>query len=235
MAEQSKAVQVLSPEQEQERLELLRNYHPQDHLAKWMAYNKQTNRSQEVVYYPASWRLYELSLRYPLANFDNEIYHMDPEKDFVIVRSRLYFGDEYSKSPKRAQAFKQGKLSELDRVETKAMARAARNFGIGTEHALDFDDLEADSTGVQPASNGHAVTVVEADKPALPAPKAHDIMDLYERGKVAGLWEKETFYATASSILNAVVSRENLKQLSPEQVNLLAQAIDEEQRDASVA
>ena len=35
---------------------------------------------------------------------------------------------------------KQGKLSELDKIETAAMAGAARNFGIGTEYALEIDE-----------------------------------------------------------------------------------------------
>lgn len=167
MAEQTKAVstQVFSPEQEAERLRLLTNYHAQDHLARWNAYDKQAGKNREVVYYPAVWRLYELNLRYPIANFDCDIVHMDAEKDFCIVRARLYLGTDFAVSPKRAVAHKQGKLSELDKVETKAMARAARNFGVGTEHALDMDDLEADSVGIQPAGNGHAVTVVEADTP----------------------------------------------------------------------
>lgn len=169
MDEQTKAVatQVFSPEQEAERLRLLSNYHAQDHLARWMAYDKQANSKREVVYYPAAWRLYELNLRYPVANFDCDIVHMDAEKDFCIIRARLYLGTDFATSPKRAVAHKQGKLSELDKVETKAMARAARNFGVGTEHALDMDDLEADAVGVQSASNGHAVAVVEADKPQV--------------------------------------------------------------------
>ena len=176
MAEQTKAVstQVFSPEQEAERLRLLTNYHAQDHLARWNAYDKQAGKNREVVYYPAAWRLYELNLRYPIANFDCDIVHMDAEKDFCIVRARLYLGTDFAVSPKRAVAHKQGKLSELDKVETKAMARAARNFGVGTEHALDMDDLEADFVGTQPAGNGHAVTVVEADKPKDQA--LHDLV-----------------------------------------------------------
>ena len=38
---------------EQERLRFLSNYHPQDHLVKWVARDKNTGLSREVVYYPA--------------------------------------------------------------------------------------------------------------------------------------------------------------------------------------
>lgn len=174
MAEQ--ALVIFTPEAEKERLTLLANYHPQDHLAKWLAFDKASGRKVEVVYYPAAWRLYELNLRYPLANFDCEIVHMNEEKDFVIVRARLYLGADYQASPKRAQAYKQGKLSELDRVETKAKARAARDFGIGTEHALDMDEAESDAVNSERAS-GAKVNVVEADKPALPAPQDVSVDD----------------------------------------------------------
>src|SRR5947209_7491760 len=80
---------VPSSELEAQRIELLRAYNPHDHLANWTAFDKRTNRTQTVIYYPAAWRLYELSLRYPNANFSSDIIHMDAEKDFVIVRARL--------------------------------------------------------------------------------------------------------------------------------------------------
>jgi hypothetical protein len=83
----------------------------------------------------------------------------------VIVKARLYLGASYDASPKKAEAYKQGKLTELDRVETKAKARAARDFGIGTEHALDMDDLEAGSVeGSAEPTNGNGLRVVNADK-----------------------------------------------------------------------
>jgi hypothetical protein len=87
---------------------------------------------------------------------------MDIEKDFVIVKARLYLGAAYDLSPKKAEAHKQGHLTELDRVETKAKARAARDFGIGTEHALDMDDLEAGA--VEGSVEAPKVRVVNADK-----------------------------------------------------------------------
>lgn len=164
------AVAVRQPtELEAQRLELLKSYNPHDHLATWTAFDKRSNRTQTVIYYPAAWRLYELSLRYPNANFSSDIIHMDAEKDFVIVRARLYLGNDYNASEKRAEAHKQGRLTELDRVETKAKARAARDFGIGTEHALDMDDLE--SATIQQVNPVNSVNIVEAETPRLPAPK----------------------------------------------------------------
>ena len=93
-----------------------------------------------VKYYPANWRLYELNLKYPTAKFDIDIIHMDVERDFCIVRARLYIGDTYKSSQRRAVAHKQGKLTQLDKCETQAKARAARDLGISTELALDMDD-----------------------------------------------------------------------------------------------
>ena len=88
---------------------------------------------------------------------------MDLEKDFVVVRARLYLGTNYETSPKRAEAHKQGKLTELDKVETRA--KAVRDFGVGTEHALDMDDDEASLVEPVVSSNTpHAVKVVEAGK-----------------------------------------------------------------------
>lgn len=121
---------------EAQRQQLLANYSAKDHLMTW-----QDKKNKRVDYYPAGWRLYELSLRYPTANFTSDIFHMNEERDFVIVKVRLFLGADYEMSPKKAEAFKQGRLSELDKVETKAKARACRDFGIGTELALDFDDV----------------------------------------------------------------------------------------------
>ncbi len=165
------AITIIEPTVlDQERVKLLSNYHAQDHLAKWMAFDKRQSKNVEVIYYPAAWRLYELSLRYGDANFSCEIAYMDAEKDFVIIKARLYLGASYEASPKKAEAYKQGRLTELDRVETKAKARAARDFGIGTEHALDMDDLEAGS--VEGGAESPKVKVVNSDKPSSVQPSS---------------------------------------------------------------
>ncbi|MBV9691072.1 MAG: hypothetical protein JO202_15345, partial [Ktedonobacteraceae bacterium] len=58
-------------------------YNPRDHLVKLKT------RNGEVDYYPAAWRLYELNLRHPDANFRSEILHFDLERNFVIVKCTL--------------------------------------------------------------------------------------------------------------------------------------------------
>lgn len=168
-------VQVYNPDKQ--RVDLLATYNPHDHLVSWTAYDSRLKRNATVLYYPAAWRLYELSLRYPNANFSSDIIHMNDERDFVIVRARLYLGASYEASDKKAEAYKQGKLSELDRVETKAKARAARDFGIGTEHALDMDDAEASSIVEKPETGRVVVEAVDERNPRqLPQPqKLEDI------------------------------------------------------------
>ncbi len=109
-------------------------FNPQDHLVKI----KSKDGSQKD-YYPAAWRLYELSLKYPNANFSSEVLYFDVEKNTCLVKVRLYLGADYAQSDKKAEAHKSGPYTNLDKVETAAMARAARNFGIGTEYALEFE------------------------------------------------------------------------------------------------
>lgn len=145
----------------EERLQKLREYNAREHLKKWPAFNKQTGLTETVEYYPAAWRLYELSLKYPLANFSIEIVHMDPAKDLIVLKARLFFGEVYEKSSKRAEALKQGRLSNIDKVETAAKARAARDFGIGTEHALDMEDaaIEGAVVGSSLVADSQGATV----------------------------------------------------------------------------
>lgn len=100
-------------------------------------------------YLPASWRLYELRLRFPTITLESEIVHMDVEHNLVIVKAWIFDGATYAESTRRASAFKQGLLSALDKIETGAKARAARDFGIGTEYALDMEVEDGDQ-----AANG---------------------------------------------------------------------------------
>ena len=113
---------------------LINDYNPQEHLVKI----KSKDGSMKD-YYPASWRLYELSLKYPNANFSSEVLYFDVEKNTCLVKVRLYLGADYELSDKKAEAHKSGPYTSLDKVETAAMARAARNFGVGTEYALEFE------------------------------------------------------------------------------------------------
>jgi hypothetical protein len=126
---------------EGERLQALETYNPRKHLIKI----KSKDGSLKD-YLPAIWRFYELDLRFPDHTFDIEIIHLDPERDFVVVKAWLFLGLDKENTTKRASALKSGKLSLLDKVETSAKARATRDFGIGLEYALEFDEIE-----VQPA------------------------------------------------------------------------------------
>jgi len=91
-------------------------------------------------YLPANWRIYELRLKHPNITIESEIVHMDPEHNLVVVKAWIFDGKTYAESERRASAYKQGLLSALDKVETGAKARAARDFGISTELALDMDE-----------------------------------------------------------------------------------------------
>lgn len=111
-------------------------YNPHDHIKTWQAYNKKSQRNETVRHYPTEYRLYELSMLYPDANFESVLMHLNEEADFVVVQVRLYIGPDYETSIKKTTAFKQGKLSEIDKVESAAQSRCCRNFGISTAHAL---------------------------------------------------------------------------------------------------
>ena len=114
-----------------------KSYNPRDHLVQI--------RTKEGLkdYYPAAWRLYELNMRYPNANFRSEIIHMGVERNFVIVKCTLYLGNgDPDLASRKTEALKQGLLSHLDKVETAAKARCARDLGISTELTLDIEDGE---------------------------------------------------------------------------------------------
>lgn len=134
--------QLESADQKAARLKRLAEYDASKHINEWEKFDKLQNQKVTIRYYPAAWRLFELHLRYPYANFSSEIYLCDRESDIVVVKCHLYLGPSYELSPKKAEAYKQGRLSMLDKIETAAKARCARDFGIGTEHALDIEDAE---------------------------------------------------------------------------------------------
>src|SRR5450755_1732504 len=124
---------------DEERLKTLEAYNPVEHLI-----SVGTNKDRTpVLYLPAAWRLYELRLRHPYFTLECEILHMDEERGTVIVKAIGYDGLDYATSNLKGTALKQGKISELDKVETKAMSRVARNIGIGTEYALDMEEEDA--------------------------------------------------------------------------------------------
>ncbi len=137
-----------------QRLAILEAYEPKEHLI-----SVGTNKDKTpVLYYPAAWRLYELRLRHPNFTLEAEIIHMDVESGMVIVKAIGYDGLDYASSNLKGTAMKQGKLLELDKVETKAKSRVARDIGIGTEYALDMDADEEErpqssQNGQQPVSS----------------------------------------------------------------------------------
>lgn len=127
---------------DEQRKAILEAYTPADHLI-----TVGTNKDRTpVLYYPAAWRLYELRLRHPNFTLEAEIVHMDTESGLVIVKAIGYDGVDYASSNLKGTALKQGRLNELDKVETKAKSRVARDIGIGTEYALDMDADETDAT-----------------------------------------------------------------------------------------
>jgi hypothetical protein len=126
---------------DEQRLTILEAYDPQEHLI-----SVGTNKDRTpVLYYPAAWRLYELRLRYPHFTLEAEILHMDEEKGTVIIKAIGYDGLDYASSNLKGTAMKQGRITELDKVETKAKSRVARDVGIGTEYALDMSEDETDA------------------------------------------------------------------------------------------
>lgn len=156
-----------------------KSYNPRDHLVQI--------RTKEGLkdYYPAAWRLYELNMRYPNANFRSEIIHMDVERNFVIVKCTLYLGNgDPDLASRKTEALKQGLLSQLDKVETAAKARCARDLGISTELALDFEDGE-DHDGsmiqVKDAAPPTPVRAVEPSVGGIDTPTPLDITVIKER------------------------------------------------------
>ncbi len=182
-------------------------FNPQDHLVKI----KSKDGSQKD-YYPAAWRLYELSLKYPNANFSSEVLYFDVEKNTCLVKVRLYLGADYAQSDKKAEAHKSGPYTNLDKVETAAMARAARNFGIGTEYALEFE--------------------AEDMAPAEPKPKLANssrLNEIYKAGKAAGKFATPgEMVAYISRVIEVEVTRETLGQLDESLLQLVEHDIDGE-------
>jgi hypothetical protein len=126
----------------EQNLQALETYNPVEHL---MQIRAKDGTMKD--YYPANWRLYELRLRFPTITIEAEIVHMVVEHNMVIVKAWIFDGATYAESGRRASSYKQGLLSALDKVETGAKARAARDFGIGTEYALDKEAEDEPADG----------------------------------------------------------------------------------------
>jgi hypothetical protein len=198
----------------EQRKTSLEAYNPSEHL---ISINKS---GKNILYYPAAWRLFELSLRYSNANFSSEIIHMDVERNMVIVKCKLYIGASYEASEKKAEAFKQGKLSELDKVETAAKARCARDFGIGTEYALDMSPDETDATHEQRAKPAtrpqqparQPETSKQPQQLSAPTENAPSVRSLIDRTEA--LFGPDKWHGVLQRTLGSVVPDE---ELTPEQ------------------
>ncbi len=155
--------------------------------------------NQQKDYLPASWRLYELRLRYPHITIESEIIHMDVEHNFVIIKAIIFDGKTYEESDMRSSSMKQGLLSALDKVETAAKARAARDFGVSTELALDSepeDDLDPPSPlANKPTQKGNLSVVPQNGTPPV-SPLIVELQGMYTYARDLGLvtdlmsWEK---------------------------------------------
>ncbi len=134
-----------------QRLQALDAYNPNSHLVQIKAKDGSLKD-----YLPAAYRFHELNLRYSNANFSTDLIFYDLEKNFCVVRVRLYLGADYELSDKKAESMKQGLFTALDKVETAAKARCCRDFGIGTEYAL---DMEAEETPAGQDTSEHLATI----------------------------------------------------------------------------
>ncbi|MFL6546590.1 MAG: hypothetical protein ACJ8LM_15620 [Candidatus Udaeobacter sp.] len=156
----------------EERLQALEAYNPSEHLIKIKGKDGMLKD-----YLPAAWRFYELNLRYPNANFSTDLIFFDLEKNFCVVRVRLYLGADYETSEKKAESMKQGQFTNLDKVETAAKARCSRDLGIGTEYALEFSDDDE----VIPSGQQHNPSSLP------PAPQQQQMVEIDEKIDLLGV------------------------------------------------
>jgi hypothetical protein len=162
-------------------------YNPREHLVTI----KTKDGPKE--YYPAAWRLYELNMRYEEANFQSDIIHMDIERNFVVVKVKLYLGSDYDMSHRKTEAMKQGQLSQLDKLETAAKARCARDLGVSTELALDI--LEEGEEIAHSQNNAPPLTIsavsasisTAANTPLDPAVVKERLNAFYPQAKKLGV------------------------------------------------
>jgi AAA domain len=116
----------------------------------------------------------------------------------------------------------------------------------GLEYEFDvFADLDHDNTLIVqktrcPVLSGAVIAkpdakmadILKAWLDGTPAPVQEpvlDIMAVYEAGKANGTWIRETFYATASTLLGMPVNQGNYKLLPAAKVRTLQEAVEQEQ------
>lgn len=111
-------------------------YRPYKHLVSWQATDRRGN-AYTAIHLPYQYRLLELSQRFPTANFETEVIHVNDEKDIILLKVSLFVGMNYETSARKTQSTKQGKLSQADKVERAAQNSCMAAWGIGTTSALE--------------------------------------------------------------------------------------------------
>ena len=72
---------------DEQRLQALEQYNPGEHLVQIRAKDGTLKD-----YYPATWRLYELRLKFPHITIESEIILLDVEHNLVIVKAWIFDG-----------------------------------------------------------------------------------------------------------------------------------------------
>jgi hypothetical protein len=125
-------------------------------------------------------------------------------------------------------------LTELDKVETKAKARAARDLGISTELALDMDDT--------PENEVRGTIVTEERQPSrniVAAPTAEDLKrkrlnNLFKVGKEKGLFlGKDDMAKYIGGILKTAIDPNDIASLMDEEIVLLEGIIASQAQEQS--
>lgn len=115
-------------------------YRPYMHLVTWQATDRKGN-AYTAIHLPYQYRLLELSQKFPTANFETEVIHVNDEKDFILLKVRLFIGVDYETSARKTQSTKQGKLSQADKVERAGKNDCMASWGIGTLSAIESKPL----------------------------------------------------------------------------------------------
>jgi hypothetical protein len=171
-------------------------------------------------YLPANWRLHELRVTCPTATIESEIVFMDQEHNFVIIKATIFDGTSYEESTRRASSMKQGLLTSLDKVETGAKSRASRDFGIGTEFALEAEPEE--DLDPAPAQNAPANTKATTRGNLSMVPQNGT-----EPSPLLGALQEMYIYARDLGLVKSTVDWEALK------VDILGKALHDEEMQAA--
>jgi len=117
---------------------------------------------------------------------------------------------------------RKGMLYEFDIVGALDISNV---MTIGKTRCIQLKDMS-----FKPGNEQELVSIMQRWLDGTPAPEPlPDIIQIYERGKVTGVWTKESFFATASGILSGFpVTQENYKKLDAEHLKQLSGAVEQE-------